>query len=100
MARLLPENVWLCETMTGNVEALAISVCTLTHTHRQLVTCGHDCDVRVFAGIEEDDCSEFSVASDKISALVCYQRNGKDLVAIATDDNTVQAFTCDVRLWL
>ena len=68
--------------------------------HRQLVTCGHDCDVRVFAGIEEDDCSEFSVASDKISALVCYQRNGKDLVAIATDDNTVQAFTCDVRLWL
>ena len=64
------------------------------------MTCGHDCDVRVFAGIEEDDCNEFSVASDKISALVCYQRNGKDLVAIATDDNTVQAFTCDVRLWL
>jgi len=67
-----------------------------TYTHRRLVTCGHDCDVRLFAGIEDDDCSEFSVSSDNISALACYQRNGKDLVAIATDDNTVQVYTSDV----
>ena len=44
---------------------------------------------------EEDYCSEFSVASNK-SLLVCHQ---KDLVAMATDDNMVQAFTYDVRLW-
>ena len=27
------------------------------------------------------------------------RREGKNLVAIASDDNTIQAFTCDVRLW-
>ena len=79
------------------MEDLGTSLSTYTtHTHRRLVTCGHDCDVRLFAGIEDDDCSEFSVSSDNISALACYQRNGKDLVAIATDDNTVQVYTSDV----
>ena len=60
------------------------------------MTCGHDCDVRVFTGLEEDDCSEFSVATETISAITCYQKGGKDLVAIATDDNTVQAYTTEV----
>ena len=64
--------------------------------HRHLVTCGHDCDVRTFAGIEEDDCEEFSVASEKVSALACYHKGGKDIIAIATDDNTVQAYTSEV----
>ena len=50
--------------------------------------------------MEKDDCIVFSVASDKISALVCYQKRGKNLVAIASDDNTIQAVTCDVRLVL
>ena len=49
---------------------------------------GHDCDVRA---LKWRDCSEF-IASDKILALDCYQNNWKDIVTIATDENTVQAF--------
>ena len=67
-----------------------------THAPRHLVTCGHDCDVRTFPGIEEDDCCEFSVTSEKVSALTRYQKGGKDIIAIATDDNTVQAYTTEV----
>ena len=34
--------------------------------------CGIDCDVRAFVRLEDDDVSEFSVSSSKLTALVCY----------------------------
>ena len=39
---------------------------------RHIVTCGHDCDVRTFVGLEDDDVSEFSLSSSKLTALVYY----------------------------
>ena len=70
------------------------------------MTCGSDCDVRMFVGLEDDDVSEFSVSSSKLTALVCYtapakreeeeEGGGADVIAVAMDDNTVQAFTTNV----
>ena len=66
------------------------------------MTCGHDCDVRTFVGLEDDDVSEFSLSSSKLTALVCYttpaelEGGGADVVTVAIDDNTVQAFASDV----
>ena len=66
------------------------------------MTCGNDCDVRTFVGLEDDDISEFSLSSSKLTALVCYttpaelEEGGADIVSVAMDDNTVQAFTTDV----
>ena len=69
------------------------------------MTCGNDCDVRTFVGLEDDDVSEFSLSSSKLTALVCYtttplaereEGGGADVVAVAMDDNTVQAFFTDV----
>ena len=66
------------------------------------MTCGHDCDVHTFVGLEDDDVSEFSLSSSKLTALVCYTTPAEleggeaDVVAVAVDDNTVQAFTTDV----
>ena len=34
--------------------------------------CGSNCDVRMFVGLEDDDVSEFSVSSSKLTGLVCY----------------------------
>ena len=36
------------------------------------MTCGSDCDVRTFVGLEDDDVSEFSLSSSKLTTLVCY----------------------------
>ena len=66
------------------------------------MTCGSDCDVRTFVGLE-DDVSEFSLFS-KLTGLVCYtapaereeEGVGADVIAVAMDDNTVQAFTTNV----
>ena len=66
------------------------------------MTCGNDCDVRTFVGLEDDDVFEFSLSSSKLTALACYttpaglEGSGPDVVAVAVDDNTVQAFTNDV----
>ena len=58
------------------------------------MTCGYDCDVRIFEG---DDSTEFSVTSDKLSAIACYHGNsGNDIVAVGMDDHTVQSFQLDV----
>ena len=61
------------------------------------MTCGNDCYVLTFVGLE-DDVSELSLS--KLTALVCYTsptERGEgcvaDVVAVAMDDNTVQAFT-------
>ena len=52
------------------------------------------------------DVSEFSVSSSKLTDLVCYtapaereeeeEGGGADIVAVAMDDNTVQAFSTNV----
>jgi hypothetical protein len=60
--------------------------------------------VRTFVGLEDDDVSEFSLSSSKLTGLVCYtapaaeqeEGGGADVVAVAMDDNTVQAFTTNV----
>ncbi len=62
------------------------------------MTCGHDCDIRIFTGIDDDDVCEFTVSSESIRALACYQKSGRDFIAIATDDNTVQAYTLEVSV--
>ena len=60
------------------------------------MTCGHDCDVRLLSGIEEDDSSEFTVTTETVSAVAPYSLSGRSLVAVATDDHSVQAFTREV----
>jgi hypothetical protein len=60
--------------------------------------------VRTFVGLEDDDVSEFSLSSSKLTGLVCYtalateqeEGGGADVIAVAMDDNTVQAFTTNV----
>ena len=57
----------------------------------------------MFAGLEDDDVSEI-ILSSKLTALVCYtvpaereeEGGGADVIAVAIDDNTVQAFTTNV----
>ena len=36
------------------------------------MTCGSDCDVHMFVGLEDDDVSEFSLSSSRLTGLVCY----------------------------
>ena len=61
------------------------------------MTCGHDCDVRLFSGIDEDDSSEFTISTETVSAVAPYTLGGRSLVAVATDNYSVQAFTREVR---
>ena len=54
--------------------------------------------MRLLASFDGDESSEFSVSSEKLTALACYQTPaGSDVVAVAMDDNTVQAYASDVR---
>ena len=61
-------------------------------TYRHIVTCGHDCDVRTFVALKDDDISEFSLSFSKLTALVSYtipaeiEGGGTDVVAVAMDD--------------
>ena len=40
-----------------------------------MITCGGDSDVRVYEDIDEDSVAEFSVASDRVTAIVCWYTN-------------------------
>ncbi len=61
------------------------------------MTCGHDCDVRILEG---DESTEFSVSSDKLSAIACYHgSSGSDVVAVGMDDHSVQSFQLDVSVF-
>ena len=53
--------------------------------------------MRIFTGIEEDDSLEFTVTTETISAIVPYKQDGREMVAVATDNHSVQAFTQQVR---
>ena len=68
------------------VAALDTAPMRVTSPCSCMVTCGSDCDVRTFVGLEEDDVSEFSVSSSNLTALVCYTA---DVVAVAMNENTV-----------
>ena len=43
--------------------------------HRYVITCGGDSDVRTYEDIDDDSCAEFSVASDRVTAIVCWYTN-------------------------
>lgn len=46
---------------------------------------------------ELDYLKEFDLSTSRVSAMVCYRtQEGADVIAIATDDNTVVTFTEDV----
>ena len=57
--------------------------CYLSSSPRYIVTCGSDCDVRTFVGLEDDDVSEFPVSSSNLTALMCYTA---DVVAMAMNE--------------
>jgi len=38
-----------------------------------VITGGEDSDVRVYEDIDDDSCAEFSVASEKVTAIVCWR---------------------------
>ena len=40
-----------------------------------MITCGGDSDVRTYEDIDDDSCAEFSVASDRVTAIVCWYTN-------------------------
>ena len=68
------------------------------HSHRRVVTCGHDCDVRILEG---DESTEFSVSSDRLSAIACYHGcSGCDVVAVGMDDHSVQSFQLNVSVFV
>lgn len=66
---------------------------------RRLVTCGGDAEVRTYLDFPEEleQPEEFDLSTSSISAMVCYvTQEGKDVIALATDDNNVVTFTVDV----
>ena len=69
-----------------------------------MVTCGGDEEVRIYpnlGGEDDDDATEFDLSTSSVSAMTCYRRvDGVDVIAIAMDDNTVQAFSTEVSLVL
>ncbi len=73
----------------------------LTLFTSRLVTCGNDGEVITYPRIseEEEEHSEFELSTLCISAMVCYQLgDGSDVIAVAMDDNTIQAFSSDVSV--
>lgn len=45
---------------------------TIVWLCRYVITGGEDSDVRVYEDIDDDSCTEFSVASEKVTAIVCW----------------------------
>ncbi|KAK3930770.1 WD repeat and HMG-box DNA-binding protein 1 [Frankliniella fusca] len=58
-------------------------------TGKYIITSGHDGEVRIWAGIEDDDNHTLCVAEEKANAVV---QHG-DRMFVSTDDNWVQAYT-------
>ncbi|XP_034234395.1 WD repeat and HMG-box DNA-binding protein 1 [Thrips palmi] len=56
---------------------------------KYIITCGHDGEVRVWAGIEDDDNHTLCVAEEKANAVA--QQGSR--MFVSTDDNLVQAYT-------
>ncbi|XP_050732101.1 WD repeat and HMG-box DNA-binding protein 1-like [Eriocheir sinensis] len=61
-----------------------------SHDGRYIITCGSDGEVRVFEGLDDDDCKTHMVAD--CAHAIAY-RDGRFLVS--TDSNMVNAFTLD-----
>ena len=69
------------------------------HALRRVVTCGGDEEVHIYPNLAEeaDDMTEFELSTSSVSAMVCYRKlDGSDVIAMAMDDNTVQAFSTEV----
>lgn len=46
---------------------------------------------------DDEDVTEFELSTSRVSAMVCYRKvDGSDVIAMAMDDNTVQAFSTEV----
>ena len=58
-----------------------------------MITGGEDSDVRVYEDIDDDSCTEFSVASEKVTAIVCWM--SKDRVC---DFVTTPCNVCSVNV--
>ena len=54
--------------------------------------------MRIFSGIDEDDSSEFTVSTETVLAIAPYTIEERNLVAVAIDNHTVQAFTGEVSV--
>ncbi|XP_039757600.1 WD repeat and HMG-box DNA-binding protein 1 [Pararge aegeria] len=55
---------------------------------RHIITCGHDGDVRIWLGIEDDDPNSHCVGENALA--VCFKDNR---LYVATDNHAVQAYT-------
>ncbi len=75
----------------------------VVYVARQLITCGEDDEVHVYSdlgGVADSDREEFSVSSSHVTALTSYKKSdGSHSIALGMDDNTVQAFSIEVRGW-
>ena len=58
--------------------------------HRYVITCGGDSDVRTFEDIDDDSCAEFSVASDRVTSIVCWYAS--DQVSVTLSVSTFSVF--------
>lgn len=56
---------------------------------KYIITCGHDGEARIWAGIEDDDAYTLCVGEEKANAVA---QHGSRMF-ISTDDNLVQAYT-------
>lgn len=56
---------------------------------KYIISCGHEGEVRIWAGIEDDDNHTLCVAEEKANAVT--QHGGR--MFVSTDDNLVQAYT-------
>ena len=65
--------------------------------HRRLVTCGHDWDIWIFARVDTN--TPFGLLMAKDLDIGEYTRVKWRGLLQATDDNMVQAFTYNARLW-
>ena len=67
---------------------------------RRLVTCGEEGEVKTYHNLPEsqdDDPIEFDLSTSRVSAMTCYLTpGGLDVIAVAMDDNTIQAFSTEV----
>ncbi len=61
------------------------------------MTCGGDKEVITYLCLADEDLEpvqEFDIVTDHVSAMVCYRnQEGEEVVAMAMDNNTVQAFS-------
>ena len=89
---------WLMQWLTV-IFILGESVDYLSVHCSSLVTCGRDNEIVPFVRDTEDleRVNDFDITANYVTAMICYRtQKGSEVVAVATDNNTVQAFSMDV----